>query len=138
MMRDKIQDIMQDWDNTPIVATDVLVFVNIKQLSGIGKSTYIDPENKMEYKTRVNFGPYFIGWKTMWETTVTEIDGVLYCELPRHPAEPITMVPVDLIWDLHKQGEGGKHGNFYCIKGISDNEQEFFKQHFRRNMSGLN
>ena len=137
-MKNRLNDIMHDWSGIPLCATDVLVFVNIRQIRDAEDFIYEDPKNKKLYKAKTKSPTIGIGWKVMWETTVTEINGTLHCELPRTENDPIVMIPIDLAWDLHKQGNGGYHGNFFCIKGLTDSEEVFFKHFFRDNMSGLN
>lgn len=149
---------MQDWRGVPIEEGDTIVLVRIFVEWKFQDFVYKDPINKKLYlcehdhkiwqnmNHRLQNGTFKIefGWEVTHESEVINEKGILWMEPPIEMGKPPgpenekTFCPIDMIWDVHKEFNRGERGNFICIKGISDNHENFYKHYFRSNMSGMN
>ena len=139
-MVDKKKDMMQDWRGTIIHEGDTIVFVNVLAQKSYLSALFRDPESNRIIRPKViPTNPNGFNWHPYWETEVFGKDGVLWLEIPpTEPGDTSSVIPIDLCWDFHKQNNLGALGNYFCIKGISDRHQDFYKSFLRENMSGDN
>ena len=102
MSEDKLKNTMQDWRGTPFHVGDTIVFVRIK--------------DGLDYR-----------WDPYYETEVIDYLGAPYAEVPG-PEEldmETVLFPIDLIFEM-RDGSAV----VFCIKGISENEEDFYKEFF--------
>jgi hypothetical protein len=105
MLENEAPPIMTDWNDTPVFEGDVIVFVRIKK--------------GLDYT-----------WDPFYETEVINIEGVLYLTIPNADEGGEFLVPTTLVNDM-RDGSAA----IFCIKGISDNEEAFYKKFYEPKMN---
>jgi len=108
-----------DWDGNVFKEGDVLQMYSI--VNQLGNKLEKGPDGELLLTT-----PKF-SWRRFYENEVRLIEGVLQVEIPAPPGDfGKVLVPVIMMMEMQEDPF-----IIFCIKGMSDNEEEFFKHMFR-------
>ena len=138
-MVDKKENVMQDWAGTIFHEGDTVVFTLFMKQIKFSEYIFRDPITHRLLKPRVVRNDVSgFGWDPYWESEIVNVNGILWAELPPDETGASVGVPINLIWDEYKENDLKEKGHIFCIKGISDKHEEFFKHFLRENVSGDN
>ena len=105
MLNNETKPAMVDWRDIPVHEGDTIVFVQV--LDGID---YV--------------------WRPYYESEVINYKGVLHMVVPGPDDVGDVLAPASLVSDL-RDGTSA----IFCIKGISDKEEDFYNEFYKPNMN---
>lgn len=112
---------MTDWKGNEIKEGHIIVIVRTKPFFTAARFGFLDfsnPSKGFEQVGETYKTPEYI-WEPRWDMEVVSLDGKLYYKSNN------TYVDISML-NFFKQDS-----DIICIKGISDNEQEYFLEHFK-------